>query len=948
MSRGRIGLVAAAAVLVMLGAGASPAHAAPPPYPYQHNDFGGFRNILPPGQGQGVNALEAANFLAGGNRPAHDDDQLQMYEDLVYATPGLSESQIGDFFKDASFGVPPGQVEDTYQPLCILPTAPASDACEKVTIQRDSYGVPHINGDTRLGAMFGTGYVAAEDRLFFIDVLRHAGRGELSSFAGGSNVEMDREVWESTPYTEEELQRQYDLGDDVYGDDGAQLQRDVNAYVDGVNQFIAEALVNPTKMPVEYDALGQPLGPDPWKVTDVIATASLVAGIFGKGGGNEVNSALVLEAARKRFGRKKGRRVWADFRSQNDPESPTTVHDAAFPYETVPKKRKKIKGLALPDPGTTQEEHVVVSQSGAAPPPRSAGGLADGILSGLGGLDASNALLVSAAESESGHPIAVFGPQVSYFSPEILMEQDVHAPATNEGPALDARGVAFPGTNLYVQLGHGPDYAWSATSAGQDITDTFAVPLCEPDGSAPTLGSNHYLFRGQCLAFDVLEKQNCWEPTFADDTAAGCETLRSLRSALGIVTHRATIKGQPYAFTKLRDTYYHEVDSALGFAEFNNPDKVNSPETFQQAACRIDFTFNWFYIDDQHIAYFNSGKNPVRAPKVNPNFPTHADYEWQGFDPEIYGGHNEIQKTPCSEHPQVVDQPYLTSWNNKQAKKYSAADDNYAFGSVFRVKPLDDRIQAGIAGTNKMSLTELVDAMEDAGTVDLRGDAVLPVVLKVLRRKPVKDPELQHAIDVLAAWKQSGAHRRDANADGVYEDAEAIRIMDAWWPRLVVAQFKPTLGDEVFARIERMLPVDDHNRPDHLGSAFQGGWWGYVHKDLRSLLRKAKAKHKAGGKKSALASKKKGKGKVKGAYSRIYCGGGKLNKCRKALLASLDQALEVPESELYPGVEGCTQGNNQWCYDAIEFRPVGLLDQPFIHWINRPTFQQVVEVQGHR
>jgi hypothetical protein len=47
-------------------------------------------------------------------------------------------------------------------------------------------------------------------------------------------------------------------------------------------------------------------------------------------------------------------------------------------------------------------------------------------------------------------------------------------------------------------------------------------------------------------------------------------------------------------------------------------------------------------------------------------------------------------------------------------------------------------------------------------------------------------------------------------------------------------------------------------------------------------------------------------------------------------------------------VAGCTQGNAQWCYDAISFRVVGLIDQPFIHWINRPTFQQAVEILGHR
>ena len=67
------------------------------------------------------------------------------------------------------------------------------------------------------------------------------------------------------------------------------------------------------------------------------------------------------------------------------------------------------------------------------------------------------------------------------------MEQDIHAPATAAGPAIDARGAAFLGTNLYVQLGRGRDYAWSATSAGQDIIDTFALELCEPGGGRPTL-----------------------------------------------------------------------------------------------------------------------------------------------------------------------------------------------------------------------------------------------------------------------------------------------------------------------------------------------------------------------------------------------------------------------------------------------------------------------------
>jgi acyl-homoserine lactone acylase PvdQ len=894
--------------MMLLPAGGAAA-APPEPLPYQAHDAGGFRNVIPPGSNGLVNATQLIAFLTSGNRPPHNNDQYAMYEDLVYATPGLDGSQIGRFFKDASFGVRPGDVARSYTPQCSLPTAPQSNACEQVRIVRDQgFGVPHIYGSTRAGAIFGTGYAAAEDRLFLIDALRHAGRAQLSSFAGGgeANREMDHDVWSNQPYTEAELRMQYQRGDDLYGARGVQIQEDVGDYVDGINQYIAEARLNPLKMPGEYAAIDRPQGPDNWKVTDVIATASLVAGIFGRGGGNELGSAQVLEQARKRFGRKKGKMVWADFRSAEDPEAPTTVHKQKFPYAKTP---RKVRGSALPDPGSVRVEEV-------APDAGSGGG---GLLPGLRALEGgSNALLVSGRESKSGRPLAVMGSQVSYFTPQLLMEQDVHAPAGPTGPAIDARGAAFPGVNLYVQLGRGRDYSWSATSAGQDITDTFAVPLCEPDGSAPTLDSQHYVYRGQCLPFEVLERTNSWVPNLADPTPPGSETLRTLRTKLGLVTHRATIKGEPYAYTKLRVTYFHEADSAFGFSRFNDPDAIRGPEDFQRAAHDIQYTFNWFYADGEHIAYFNSGKNPVRAPKVDPNVPTMGTprFEWRGFEPVPSVA---AAQTPFGQHPQVIDQNYLTSWNNKQARGYRAADDNYGYQSLYRVKPLDDRIRRATKGKRKMSLAQLIDAMEDAGTVDLRGDAVLKWALKVIKTRKVKDAELRGAIATLGAWRRSGAHRRDRDGNGVYEDAEAVRIMDAWWPLLLEAQFKPALGDALFERIQTMIGFDDEPRAQ--GSAYQSGWYGYSQKDLRSVLGK----------------------RVKGDYSREYCGRGKLRRCRKALIGSLKQALAVPAEELY-GTESCEGGGPQWCDDAVQFRALGAVTQPPMHWINRPTFQQAVEI----
>ena len=55
---------------------------------------------------------------------------------------------------------------------------------------------------------------------------------------------------------------------------------------------------------------------------------------------------------------------------------------------------------------------------------------------------------------------------------------------------------------MYILIGRTQDYAWSLTSASHDVRDVFAEQLCEPDGSAPTRASDHYLYKGECRAFE--------------------------------------------------------------------------------------------------------------------------------------------------------------------------------------------------------------------------------------------------------------------------------------------------------------------------------------------------------------------------------------------------------------------------------------------------------------
>ncbi len=878
------------AALVALFA-AAPAQAAR--QPYGTNDYGGFRSVLPPGTDGVFNVTDYTLFLATGTLPPHAADQLPLYRDLMYATPGLSAPNIGKYFKNATFGVPVGQEERTYAPRAGV-----------IVVRDKGFGVPHVYGETRADTLFGAGYVGAEDRLFFMDVLRHAGRGQLSGFAGGANKAMDKEVWESSPYTEADLQKQVDQMDDLYGPEGAALQADVASYVAGINQYISEARLDATKLPAEYAAVGETL--EDWQATDVIATAALVGGIFGKGGGAEVENADILSAARQRFGATIGTQVWNDFRRNEDPEAPTTVRGTSFPYQTD--NNPNPAAVAKPDPGS------LVDVDGA-PPSDSA--LSESIIAPVGLLQGnSNALLVSGAASATGHPLAVIGPQVGYFMPQILIEQDLH------GPDIDATGAAFAGVSPYVLLGHGQDYAWSATSAGQDITDTFAEELCEPGGGPPTIESTHYRYKGQCRAMETLTRTNQITPNPADPSPPETYTLTAQRTVHGIVHKRGTVGGKPVAFAKQRSTYFHEADSARGFSDLNQPSKVENVQEFQQAVSKIGFTFNWFYIDDRDIGYFNSGDNPQRADGVShavPNWGT-GQWDWKNFDPDD----QTASYTPFAEHPRTVNQRYLTSWNNKQAPGYAASDSNWSYSSVYRSQLLDKRIDSQLFLGHKTSLPDLISAMEDAGTSDLRGQEVVFWMLKVLGEQ--SDPAIADAIKALAIWVYKGSHRIDKNKDGNYDEERAVQIIDAWWPRAVEAIFKPALGTDLYDKMVGRIGLDNHpnNHGAHLGSAWQDGWYGYVNKDLRRILGES----------------------VQGPLSRTYCGNGNLATCRAALLSSLDAALDVPKEQLYTD-SGCTAGD-ETCFDEVRFRAIGAITVPPIPWINRPTYQQVVQVNGHR
>ncbi len=913
-----IAVVTAATLLVLTGPGRASLAAG--------DDYGEVLNVMPPGQSGTVTATDLATVLAGDpvdreavdgkNAPRNFANQWEMYDALGRLTPSqIRSADLTKYFKSEGFDVPPDQVAKVETPK------------PGVTITWDTYGVPHIKGTSYDAVAYGAGYAGTRDRMFLQDVLRHAGKARSAEFLGASdaNVAMDSDVLRSSYYTEAEAQAQIDNVATRYGAEGARLKSAAESYVAGINAaqnaMCPLALPTGAGCPAEYAALGKL--PTAWQLTDVVYVAGLVGGIFGKGGGAEYGNALLLQQLQKKYGSTEGTTVYEDLRGRDDPEAPTTASTRwSYGGGAVD---PTLDGVAMPDPEGGPQAPGTGATGGAGP---SIDNLLTGDIASHGGtLDApfgtidlagaargmSNAALVSGDHTASGHPVMVAGPQTGQYAPQLWTEMAL------EGPGIHARGVAFAGTNIVVQVGRGTDYAWSPTSAGFDNVDTVAERLCEPDGSQPTVNSVHYLRDGDCVAMDRRTHTETALPSIGSVEPPRRYTFQVLRTRHGIVQLRTTVDGEPVALVSQRSTYHHEVDSLVGFARANDPGYVTDAASFQHAVNEIGYTFNWQYADSRDIAYFGSGLLPHRSSATTLDLPRWGDsrYDWNGW-------------LSFDEHLHQIDPPsgYLISWNNKPGAGPVVADDTWDNGSVHRSLALSDRI-APLVRDGGVTPKSLLAAVADAGFADTRAAKTLPYLLKVIG----DDPQTRGATDQLKGWLADGALREDRDRDGSYSHQAAIAIFDEWWesaPTDSTPRGRYAVGRDVLRgglgglTDDLRFGLDDHPRVGNASSWLGPPWYGWVNKDLRQLLGEP----------------------VRGGWSRTYCGDGSLDACRDTLRASLAAAVKRAGS-----AQGVADAGSL-TYDKSQdyTRPVaaGVVGVRPIDWQNRSTFQQVVCFTRHR
>ena len=528
MTRYRGPVVAVTTVLALVVMACTPA-----------DPLGGRRALGDPRRSSGPGTSSRPATTAGLPTTANSTDQLPLYDALTPLRGHVTDADIDRDFLPENF-------------------APVGSSHEEATgrpgtkIVYDAYGVPHITGRTRADLAFGAGWVTARDRGLLLQLGRGPSRVAVADVPGinAFGLVTSAQTFVPSAATEQLVTDQVQRIIDTYGAKGREMIAEMQAEADGITAYD------------QSHGVDQP----PATVNDVIAVTAFIGSIFGAGGGAEASNAEFLATLRNHLGGADGHKAWLDAMLFDDPEAPTTLTQR-FDYGpltggpitgSVAIDENSIVSLdprvpapgaaATPTDATPAPSAPVVATATAAPGADAPIGPALTIPSGdaptyaaagpVPSKQASNFLVVDPRRSAAGDTVAVMGPQLGYYYPEIV--EQVHL----TGPGIDAQGVGVPAAMMYILIGRTHDYAWSLTSANHDVRDVFAEQLCNPDGSAPTRASDHYLFDGVCRPFT----------TFDAGTLNGTP-IRYPVSVHGPVIGTATSHGKPVALTRQRSTF---------------------------------------------------------------------------------------------------------------------------------------------------------------------------------------------------------------------------------------------------------------------------------------------------------------------------------------------------------------------------------------------------------
>jgi penicillin amidase len=442
-----------------------------------------------------------------------------------------------------------------------------------VTVFRDPWGVPHIYARNQHDLFFAQGFVAAQDRLFQMELWKRVGQGRLAEVFGPAYLERDINA--------RRLAYRGSMADDYasYASDSKQI---LEAFTQGINAEISlrNAPGGPG-LPLEFQLAG--FAPEPWKPEDCLsrmagfpmtrnAVAELLhAKLFTLLGAKKASALLNLD--------------------------PPILLDSLPGMDLSELSPELLRNLQGSDSSMTMPPDLAT----AFELPEEPGS----------GKWASNNWAISGKLTASGHPFVSNDPHRTVDKSPSL-RYIVHLVA----PGWDVIGATEPGTPG-VQDGHNQRIAWGWTIFGMDQQDLYLEKLDPSDPLRFKTGEGWARMDVRQSTFHVKGK--------ADVTVELKFTRHGPVLWEDAATHRA-----------LSLRWVGAEPGTAGYMASLTLDRVQNWREFEEAMKRWKLpTHNIVYADvEGNIGEHSVGMAPIRKNFTGTMpVPGDAGYEWAGWIP---------------------------------------------------------------------------------------------------------------------------------------------------------------------------------------------------------------------------------------------------------------------------------------------------------------------------
>ena len=574
---------------------------------------------------------------------------------------------------------------------------------QPVEILRDRWGINHIYAQNEADLFFAQGYAAAKDRIFQFEVWRRQATGTVAEILGRRELVRDRgaRLHMFRGDMDDELNRYHPRGKAI-----------IEAYVRGVNAYVAETERNPALLPIEFRMLG--IKPGRWTPAVVISRHQALAGNVGE----EVRSLRAIKATNIEQVRDLMHFQGGNPRFELDP----AIDPRSFPDDVL------AVYTAFRESVQFRPEDVAAEFRGADTRPVARTMAPDP--AGPADLDAdprdigSNNWVVAGSRTFSTFPIMANDPHRVIAAPSLRYWVHLVAPGWN---VIGGGEPILPG----ISIGHNEHGAWGLTIFGQDAEDLYVY---DTNPANP----NEYRYRGGWEAMRVVTETI---PVKGDKP----EAVELKYTRHGPVLHEDRANRKAYA---LRAGWLEP-----GGAPYLASLRMNQAKTWEEFRAATAFNHmpseNMVWVDRQGtIGWQAAGIQPIRR-NWSGILPVPGDgrYEWDGFLP--------ITSLPSEANP---DRGFIATANNFLMPK------DYPYKDLLQVTWSDpfraSRIEEVLGSGRKFNVAEMVRLQNDDLSVGAR--ALTPL----LRAVTLANPASARARDLLTTW--DFVLDKDSVAAGVY------------------------------------------------------------------------------------------------------------------------------------------------------------------------------------